>query len=251
MEYFLDTVDTIPAGQGFALFSPEHLCWLGLYALTAALLARTYRRGDGRARSRLRRTVALLLLADETWKQLWLLAGGNWEAEYLPLHLCSINIFLVALHALRPSRRLAAFLYTVCIPAATAALVTPTWTDLPPLNFMYLHSFTVHILLACYPIMLAAGGEAAIRLRDIPSILGILLVLAVPIYFLNPVLGANFMFLDYAPEGTPLVWFEEHWGNHLLGYPPMLALAAGIMYGISRLWERFERRLPARAVRPK
>ena len=69
---------------------------------------------------------------------------------------------------------------------------------------------------------------------------GILLAMAVPIYFLNPVLGANFMFLDHAPEGTPLVWFREHWGNHLLGYPPLLAALMAVMYGLGRLGEKVE-----------
>lgn len=107
-------------------------------------------------------------------------------------------------------------------------------------NFMHLHSFSVHILLACYPIMLAAGGEARPRLRDLPGMVGILLAMAVPIYFLNPVLDANFMFLDHAPEGTPLVWFREHWGNHLLGYPPLLAALMAVMYALGRLGEKVE-----------
>lgn len=240
MGHFLDTVDTIPAGEGFALFGPVHLCRLGLYAVTAVLLARAYRRGGEEKRAKMRKTVAILLLLDELWKHFWLIAGGNWEPAYLPLHLCSINIFLTAYHAFRPGRRVAVFLYTVCIPAATIALITPTWSSLPVLNFMHLHSFSVHILLACYPIMLAAGGEARPRLRDLPGMVGILLAMAVPIYFLNPVLGANFMFLDHAPEGTPLVWFREHWGNHLLGYPPLLAALMAVMYGLGRLGEKVE-----------
>lgn len=121
MGHFLDTVDTIPAGEGFALFGPVHLCWLGLYAVTAVLLARAYRRGGEEKRAKMRKTVAILLLLDEGWKHFWLIAGGNWEPAYLPLHLCSINIFLTAYHAFRPSRRVGPF----SIPSASRRPPSP------------------------------------------------------------------------------------------------------------------------------
>src|SRR5699024_3740822 len=144
-----------------------------------------YRRRSPAGRRRMRRVFAALLVADELFKVVCLLMGGTFLYGYLPLHLCSINIFLIAIHALRPCRLLDAFLYTVCIPAAVADLLFPNWTALPLCNFMHLHSSTVHILLAVYPIMLTAGGDIRPRLRDVPRCLGFLALLAVPIYAVN------------------------------------------------------------------
>ena len=122
----------------------------------------------------MRFTFAVLLIADELFKVIGLAAYGNYTPQYLPLHLCSINILLTAVHAVKPSRLLDNFLYVVCIPAAVAALLFPTWTALPAANFMHIHSFTVHILLAVYPIMLTAGGDIQPRLRFIPNCLAFL-----------------------------------------------------------------------------
>ena len=191
----------------------------------------------------MRRVFAALLVADELFKVVCLLMGGTFLYGYLPLHLCSINIFLIAIHALRPCRLLDAFLYTVCIPAAVAALLFPTWTALPLCNFMHLHSSTVHILLAVYPIMLTAGGDIRPRLRDVPRCLGFLALLAVPIYAVNRLLDTNFMFLMYAPEGNPLYWFDQAFGCHLIGYPFLIAAVVALMFlplGLCRRLRRTE-----------
>lgn len=154
MEHFWDTVDTIGEGFGFSLFGARHLVTLALYIGFAALSCKLYKAADEKKRAQLRGLFAVLLLADEAFKQIGLQIGGNFNWDYLPLHLCSINIFLIALYAWKPSRLLDNFLYFICIPAATAALLFPTWTSLPAANFMFWHSTSVHILLAAYPIML-------------------------------------------------------------------------------------------------
>ena len=159
MSYFFDTTETIPEGMGFSSFDPTHLIWLGAFLATAFLCSLLYRRLPANDRRRMRFIFAALLIADELFKVIGLAAHGNYTPRYLPLHLCSINIILIAVHAVKPSRLLDNFLYVVCIPAAVAALLFPTWTSLPVANFMHIHSFTVHILLAVYPIMLTAGGD--------------------------------------------------------------------------------------------
>ena len=229
-QYFLDTVDTIPAGKGFAMYSPLHLAWLAFFVLFAVGCSLYYRRQDAGKRTRVRHVFAFLLVGDELFKVVMLCIGGNYEAAYLPLHLCSINIILIAIHSFRPGKMLDNFLYTVCVPAATAALLFPTWTELPFCNFMHLHSFTVHILLATYPIMLTAGGDIQPEVRCQPRCLLFLLLLAIPIYGINRLLDTNFMFLMDVEPGNPLYPFEQAWGNHLYGFPVLIAAVIAVMY---------------------
>lgn len=155
--------------------------------------------------------------------------GGNFNWDYLPLHLCSINIFLIALYAWKPSRLLDNFLYFICIPAATAALLFPTWTSLPAANFMFWHSTSVHILLAAYPIMLFSGGDIRPSVRYMGKCFLLLLAMAVPIYCVNLLLDTNFMFLMYAPDGNPLAWFRDHVGYHWIGFPVLLVAVFALM----------------------
>lgn len=248
MQYFLDTIETIPEGQGFSSFGPVHLAWLAGFVVFAIACSLFYRNSSQARRKHIRWLFAALLLADEAFKIVCLLVGGNYRASYLPLHMCCINIFLIALHALRPTRLVDNFLYAVCIPAALAALLFPTWVSLPPANFMHLHSFTVHILLATYPIMLTAGRDIRPQAKYLPGCVGLALALAVPVYCINLALGTNFMFLMRADAGNPLRLFEQAFGNHLLGYPVLAGAIFAVMYGLPCCQKRLRARL-ARRIR--
>ncbi len=234
MGHFWDTVDTIGEGFGFALFGPYHLGVLAGMLVLALVLTRLYCACDAAGRRRWRAVVAALLLADELFKYFGLLVGGNFELNYLPLHLCSINIFLIALHAWRQPKLPSSFLYFVCLPAACAALLFPTWTELPTLNFMHLHSFSVHFLLALYPLTLTVSGDMDPQPRAFPRCCLLLALMAVPIYLFNLRFGTNFMFLMWADAGNPLALFER-FGSHLLGYPVLCSLVFAVMLLLLRL----------------
>jgi hypothetical integral membrane protein (TIGR02206 family) len=229
-QYFFESSDTIVKGVGFSHFEPLHLAWLFVFILFCGFSCWFYKRSDADRRKRIRFVYAGLLVLDEIIKIVGLSAFGNYDVSYLPLHLCSINIILIAVHSLKPSKALDNFLYTICIPGALAALLFPTWTKLPLLNFMHIHSFTVHILLATYPIMLTFGKDIRPTLRELPKSLLLLAGMAVPIYFINVIFDTNFMFLMKAGKTNPLYVFEEMWGSHLWGFPVIMAGVLLVMY---------------------
>lgn len=231
MKYFLDTTQTVPDGLGFEMFDSTHLLWLGLFAVLTVVCCLHYRGLGETGRAVWRKIIAVLLVADELFKQVFLLIGSRWEPSYLPLHLCSINIFLAAWHAFKPGKLTGNFLYTVCIPGAMAALLFPSWTALPVANFMHIHSFTVHMLLAMYPIVLTVAGDIRPDVKYVPKCIGVLLVMAAFAWVINPVLDANFFFMAEAGEGNPLYWFEQNWGNHLLGFPVLVTAIVAVMHG--------------------
>ena len=230
MEYFLDTTETIAEGVGFSHFGPLHIVWLFAFVVITVVSCSLYCAMGSKGRSVWKKVIALLLIVDELFKTVMLMIGDRYQWSYLPLHLCSINIFLITVHAWRPTRLLSGYLYTVAIPGALAALLFPTWTSLPLCNFMHIHSFTVHILLALYPIVLALAGELSPQIREIPKYLGFLVVMAIPIIGINFLLDTNFMFLMSADPGNPLYLFEQWWGNHLYGFPVLIVAVLIVMY---------------------
>ncbi len=242
MQYFMDTTETITGGVGFSHFGSLHIVWLLLFIAVVTVNCIWYRRLLPSGRSRWKWCVAGLLLADELFKVIFLIIGGRYLPGYLPLHLCSINIFLITLHAWKPNKILGGYLYTAGIPGALAALLFPTWTALPLGNFMHLHSFTVHILLALYPIVLASSGELAPQTKQLPKYLGLLVCMAIPIYGINLLLDTNFMFLMSADPGNPLYLFEQLWGNHLLGFPVLIVAVILLMYLPMELLRYFKRK---------
>lgn len=230
MEYWFDTVETIPEGLGFAHYDMVHLSWLIGGAVFMLLLSRLYRACLPAKRGLIRKSVAAAILADELFKMVMLILGDRYLPTYLPLHLCSINILLIAIHAWRPNVTLDNFLYTVGIPGALAAMLFPTWTALPVGNFMHIHSFTVHILLVAYPLMLLAGGDLRLRAKYIPRCIALLAGLAVIALAVNLLLDTNFMFLMYAEPGNPLYMFEQLCGDHRIGFAVLIPAILAIMY---------------------
>ena len=233
MNHFWETVEVIPEGMGFAHYGKLHLCWLAAFVVLTLVNCIVYRRLGEKGRRIWRILVAALLVLDELYKQIPLFINGYFTPGYLPLHLCSVNIFVIAFHAIRPTKTVGNFLYTVCIPGAMAALLFPTWTELPAANYMLIHSFTVHILLAMYPIVLTVAGDIRPELKEVPKALLLLLGLAAVALVFNLLLDTNFMFLMSADPGNPLYLFEQMWGSHLLGFPVIIA---GILLVMHTPW---------------
>lgn len=229
-QHFLDTKETIPAGLEWSHYGPWHLFWLAVMVVFITLLSVQYKKRDDHTRAKWRHVLGLIIPGMEVCKLTILLVNGTYTHDYLPLHLCSVSILLIAIHARRPGPILDNYLYGICIPGAMAAMLFPDWTMLPPVNYNNIHSFIIHILLVAYPVMVTVGGDLRPDWRKLPRCLLFTLCLAVPVYLFNLKFGTNFMFLMYAEPGNPLLIFEELWGHHLLGVPVLGTVFIGLMY---------------------
>lgn len=227
---FLDTVETVKDGVGFKLYDTTHLIWLAVFLILAVALPLIYRRCLPKTRNIMRISVASLIILDEIWKWVFLFIGKRYEHGYLPLHLCSINVFLIAFHIFKRSELVENFLYTFCIPAAIIALLTPSWSALPPCNFMHIHSFSIHILLAVYPLMLLVGGDIKPKLRMAPKCLLLLLCMSIVVLGVNFLCDTNFMFLMRTDDISFLVLFQDLFGAHQWAFPILLPIVLIIMY---------------------
>ncbi len=231
MDYFWDTEYSLPAGVGFTLFGWGHLVWLGAASALSVSLALACRTWRERTRRFLQLILAGLLVLDELFKNWVALRAGVWGPSFLPLHLCSINIFLIAADSLHPSPYLRELLYAQCLPGAVLALAFPGWAYLPLWNALCIHSFTAHILLLLYPVSLLAGGfcpQFRRLLKTLPGVLGTVAL----VYIFNQAFGTNFMFLQQAGKGNPLAWLEGLLGSpgYLLGIPLITAACWGLLY---------------------
>ena len=147
-----------PGYQGYPLFGAVHLGELEAVAVCILLTARWYRRSPERTRRRILWGVTVLLLADEAVLVIAMLATGQWNWSYLPLHLCSIHIFLCTTCTLTGKDWCKEELYALCTPGAAIALLCPGWLGTKAWSLINLHSVTLHGLLVLYPVLLVAGG---------------------------------------------------------------------------------------------
>lgn len=216
---------------GFRMFDATHLSELILLAVVCIVMGILYHKMGEKARKNTLITVAGLCIADEIFKHVVCLATGQHEWQYLPLHLCSINIFVILSYVIKPSKMKAELLYALCLPGAFLALVSPSWMKAPLLNFMHLHSYTVHVLLVLFPILLLAGGFKP-DFKRLPKCLLFLVIACVFIYPLNKLLDTNFMFLNGTSNVSILKLIESFLGNpgYLAALPVLLIIFWVLMY---------------------
>jgi len=230
MEYFWYTKFNIAEATGgkdvgFAYFSLPHILELLLMVAIFVGMAFLYRKVSEKTRKTILIVLVCLMIADELFKDIGTIATNQFRLEFLPLHLCSINIFVALAYVIKPSKTLANWLYAVSLPGAVIALCLPSWKSLPILNFMHLHSYSVHVFLALFPVLLIAGGIKP----DVKTLrwcaLGMVCV-CVPMFFLNKLLGTNFFFLNNNDPTSPLAFAQKE--EFLGGYGYFLVMILGV-----------------------
>lgn len=227
---FFSTKSNIPEGLGFSTFDGTHLLWLLCIIVFWVLSVFLYRKSDQKRRKAIALCVGIITVALEIIKDVVAIVLGNFGVGSLPLHLCGINILLILFDMIKPTKPVRNFLYYFCIPGALLALLFPNWTVLPCFNFSHIHSFTIHAFLVLYPLLLVAEGEVVPSIKDMLKCVALLVILAIPVYFVNLAFDTNFMFLMEPETGNPLGLFEKYLGNHLWGFPVLLPLVIFIMY---------------------
>ena len=220
-----------PDYVNFTHFSPVHLFSVAIFAAIIIAAMVFYKKLGEKERQKFLYIMSALLIADELFKHICSAATGQWEWEFLPLHLCSFNIFVCVYNSFKRDDLSSEVLYSTCIPGASLALLMPTWTDLPFWNFMSIHSNSVHVLLLMYPLLLLAGGFKP-DIKRIPKVFLVLLCECVPIFFLNKVLDTNFFFLNGTANNPVLEIFEKILGEEIyfLGMPVLLVFVWAAMY---------------------
>ena len=234
---FFVTSDNIPEGVGFQAYGLTHILWLLaglLFCITACIFYNKLPTG----KQKLMLTIlGAYIFLQEMAKNLVLIVLDEFSWGYLPFHLCGINILLIAFDIIKQTKTVRSFLYYFAIPGAALALLFPNWTEMPVWNFFHIHSFTIHILLVLYPLLLVTANQVSTDLKSALKGTLLLVAIAIPVYFLNLLWGTNFMFLMEPDSGNPLEMFEKLLGSHLWGFPILLPIVILLMYVPARIFK--------------
>lgn len=221
-----------PLGEtGFRHFSAAHLGHLLLIFTFAAGFCVFYRRSGEKHRKALRLCLACGNTALALFRAALLMAAGEYGLGRLPLHLCGMAVYICLLHALRPGRLSAQFLLAFCMPGALAAILFPDWTACPPWSVISVFNFSIHALIVCYVLMQLTAGDIRRERKLLPACLGLMLLIAAPVYIFNLAADTNFMFLNYPAPDSPLELFAFLGRpGYILGYLPMIGAVWAVIY---------------------
>ena len=209
----------------FDTFGTEHLLTLSIIALIQiGVLVYAGKFSSEKGRNIIRWIVILGLLGHEVIRHIYFAFDGKWDYHTtLPLHLCGLNVFLVAYVLSTKSRRAYPIAYFWAI-GAIHSILTPSITDNSP-SYYYIEYFFGHSLIILGILFLIVTTDLRPTLRSLhTSILVSLAVIGV-IGIINLIFDTNYMYLHYPPEGDNLARFFPD-GNYLV----ILVLAGIIHY---------------------
>jgi hypothetical integral membrane protein (TIGR02206 family) len=215
--------------HGFETFGTAHLAALALTFALAMLLPLAVRRGAPGLTRPVAILLAVLLLGQEAVQSVLLLAELGPSLYLLPLHLCTLAVYLTAWVLLAPGQRIYEVAYYWGIGGGLQALLTPDLADGFP-SWRFLLFFLGHGLV----VVGVVYATVALRLRPRPvSLLTVpMLTLgyAALILALNLWLDTNFLYLMAKPaQGSLLDWFGP-WPWYWLGLVLAALLSFAVLY---------------------
>jgi len=204
-------------GEPFILFGSAHLTALGLIALLNIVLIIWGRKASEAARRRIRVSMAVILIVNEIAWHLWNVFTGQWTIQtMLPLHLCSVLVFVSAYFLLTRSQGIYPYVYFMGIAGALQALLTP---DAGIYGFPHFRAFQTMI---SHGLIITTGIYMTVVEGFRPTwriawkvFVGCNIYLLV-IFVLNQIIGSNYLFVARKPETASLLDMLPAWPWYIL-----------------------------------
>ncbi|OHE40756.1 MAG: hypothetical protein A2Y16_06920 [Tenericutes bacterium GWF2_57_13] len=198
----------------FEMFTVSHLIPV-LLTLIAVVLIGVFRKrlsAAPRFDRVFRITLAIFTVVMEWVFYAWALDVGGPTLDLLPFGLCASSMYLTAIALLTHNDRLAKVVYPWAVAGALLSLIVADLThDFP--HFRYFHYFGNHSMFLIANVYMMTTSKTPFTYRALMKSCGILFGIAVPMYFLNGLLGTNHMFLAELPAEVAFMfeWMGSPW----------------------------------------
>ncbi|SKA04030.1 conserved hypothetical integral membrane protein TIGR02206 [Pilibacter termitis] len=241
MNYFFTYRTNIPENIGFGLFTKTHLLILCFLTIIVAFFIQRYLKMNEHHRMNFRRHVVIVMSLSEALRQGSLIVTGQYEWNALPLDLCAFGWMVMFYDGFHSNKYTQEILYSLTLPGAFAALITPNWTIYPVFNLYSMQSFFIHTVLVGYILMRLLAKEFVPNAHELWRSV-VFLLITVPIAMIaNAKLDTNFFFLNVAAPSSPLEPIQHMLGKfYIFGLLVLLAFAWFLLYAP---WELRARRL--------
>ncbi len=197
-------------GAPFDLFGPAHIGGLLALLVLNLLLARAKNASNQApstslrtSRSLLRWTLALILWTNESAWHIWKIANGQWTVQsMLPLQICSLMVWVSGIMLVTRNYKIYEFAYFLGIGGGLQALATPDLGIYGFPHFRFFQTFLSHGLIVTAPIYMTVVEGFRPTWKSMLKAALWTNVYALVIYFVNNVLGSNYLMVNAKP-GVP------------------------------------------------
>jgi hypothetical integral membrane protein (TIGR02206 family) len=198
-------------GPGFVLFGTIHLITLLVVVLVIFLLTR-FKGADEKTREKVRWTLAIMIWISEGSWHLWNIAVGTWTIQtMLPLHMCSVLIWLTGFMLIYKNYSIYEFVYFLGIGGALQALLTPDVGIYAFPHFRYIQTFMSHGLLVGAGVYMTVVEGFRPTWKSIVRIFAIANIYMVIVFFINLAIGSDYLWINAKPPMASVMDMLPAW----------------------------------------
>lgn len=200
----------------FVLFDARHLTAIGIIILINLIIVIFRKSFSPRLKVAVRWGLASLLIIDEIAWHAWNFSTGQWTIQtMLPLHLCSVFVFLNSAMLVFRNFSIYEFAYFMGISGALQAVLTPDAGQYGFPHFRFFQVFISHGCIITSAIYMTAVEGFRPTWKSIPRVLGWCAVYAAVVEVINFAIGSNYLFIAHKPETASVLDVLPPWPWYL------------------------------------
>ncbi|HEX2989034.1 MAG TPA: TIGR02206 family membrane protein, partial [Anaerolineales bacterium] len=147
----------------------------------------------------------------------WNLVTGRWTLQtMLPLHLCSVLVWVGAYMLMTKSCRVYEFMYFMGIAGAIQALATPDLGIFGFPHFRFFQTFLSHGLIITSAIYMTVVEGLRPTWKSLVRVFIWMNIYAGIVYFVNIYLGSNYLMINRKPDLPSLLDLLPPWPMYIL-----------------------------------
>jgi hypothetical integral membrane protein (TIGR02206 family) len=218
------------SGNPFILFGTWHLVALAIIVLiNFAMLS--FRKSSEKTRLTVRWIMAIVLWLDEASWHIWNIYWGHWSVQtMLPLHVCSVMVWLAGFMLIFKLRPIYEFAYFIGIGGALQALLTPDAGIYGFPHFRVIQTMISHGILITATIYMTTVEGFRPTWKSFWRVLIGVNIYAVLIYPINLLLGADYLFINGKPATASLLDALPPWPYYLIYMEALLVVVFLLLY---------------------
>jgi len=203
-------------GPAFEFLGAAHLIAIAVLVALNFWLA-GFKNASEQTKTRIRWTMAILLWANEIAWHVWNAAVGKWTIQtMLPLHLCSVLVWIGAFMLVTKNQTIYEFAYFMGIAGAFQAVMTPDLGIYGFPHFRFFQTFISHGLIITAAIyMTVVEGFRPTWKSLLRVAIGINVYMGI-VFLVNTAIGSNYLFVNGKPPTASLLDMLPDWPVYLI-----------------------------------
>lgn len=217
-------------GEPFIFFGIAH--WIALLSIVAFnFYLLRYKAKDESSRSKIRWAMAILLWFNELGWHIWNASVGQWNIQaMLPLHVCSVLVWLGGVMLVTKNFTIYEFTYFMGIGGALQALLTPDLGMYGFPHYRFFQTYISHGLIVTSAIYMTVVEGFRPTWRSFGRVFVGMNIYMLIVFFINQAIGSNYMFVAHKPETASLLDVLPEWPWYIIHLELIGLLTCLILY---------------------